>query len=117
MCVTTLKHLVILPYIPNTILKSRIKILIQCCFSNKNGEQRYQYLVIDRDKFHFVKNHSKYNHKYKQAEIIAALDFFYLQHNCPIWWTGVSTNDCYSNGYAFCSATCRFVSTRLWSLM
>ena len=36
--------------IQHTLLKSRIKELIQCCFKNKNGEQRYQYFVVCRDK-------------------------------------------------------------------
>jgi len=41
----------------------------------RNGEQRYQYLVIGRVKYCFVKNHSKANNKYKQDEIIQMLDF------------------------------------------
>ena len=56
--------------ITHTLLTSRIKELIQLCFSKKNGEQMYQYLVIDRDKSYFVKSHSKSNNKYKQSEII-----------------------------------------------
>jgi len=36
--------------ISHRLLKSRIKELIQRCFSKKNGEQRYQYLAIGRDK-------------------------------------------------------------------
>jgi len=47
--------------IPHTLLKSRIKELIQHCFSKKNGEQRYQYLVIGRDNSWLVKSHSKFN--------------------------------------------------------
>ena len=43
------------------LLKSSIKELIQRCFSKKNGEQRYQYLVIGRDKSYFVKSDSKSN--------------------------------------------------------
>ena len=60
--------------IPHTLLKSRNKELIQRCFSKKNGEQRYQYLVIGRDKWCFVNSHSKANNKYKQDEIIQMLD-------------------------------------------
>ena len=41
--------------IPHMLLKSGIKELIHCCFSKKNGKQRYQYLVIGRDKSYFVK--------------------------------------------------------------
>ena len=60
--------------IPHTEQKSRIKELIECCFSKKNGEQRYQYLVIGRDKSYSVNSHSKSNPKYKQDEIIQMLD-------------------------------------------
>ena len=35
--------------IPHTLLKLRIKELIQRCCSKKNVEQRYQYIVIGRD--------------------------------------------------------------------
>ena len=52
------------------LLKSRIKELIQRCFPKKNGEHRDEYLVIGRDKYCFVKSHSKSNNKYKQNESI-----------------------------------------------
>jgi len=58
------------------IYNNRIIIeLIQRCFSKKNVEQMYQYLVSCRDKTYFVKNYSKSNNKYKQDEIIQMLDF------------------------------------------
>ena len=41
--------------ISHMLLKSRIKELIQRCFSKKNGEQRYQYLVIGRGKSYLIK--------------------------------------------------------------
>jgi hypothetical protein len=56
--------------IPHTLLKSRIKEVIQYCFSKKNGEQRYRYLVIGRDKSYIVKGHSKSYNEYQQDEII-----------------------------------------------
>ena len=61
--------------IPHTLLTSRIKKMIQHYLSRKNGEQTYQYLVIDRDKSYFVKSLSLSNNKYKQDEIIQMLDF------------------------------------------
>ena len=84
--------------IPHTLLKSRIKELIQRCFSKKNGEQMYQYLVIGRDKSYFVKSHPKSSNKYKQDEIIQMLDFLIDNIYCSVWGTGVSTNDWYSSG-------------------
>jgi hypothetical protein len=50
--VSAIKHLISLPFIPPfhiLLLKSKIKELIQRCFSKKNGKERYQYLVIGRD--------------------------------------------------------------------
>ena len=49
--------------------------MVQRCFSKKNREERYQYLVIGRDRSYFVKSHSKSNNKYKQDEIIQILGF------------------------------------------
>ena len=64
------------PTYATKIYNNRIIIeLIQRCFSKKNGEQMYQYLVICRDKIYFVKGYSKSNNKYKQDEIIQMLDF------------------------------------------
>ena len=49
--------------------------MVQRYFSKKNEEQRYQYLVIGRDKSYFVKSHSRSNNEYKQDDIIQRLDF------------------------------------------
>jgi len=67
-------------------LKSKMKELIQCCFSKKDGEQRYQYFVICRDKSYFVKRNSKSNNKYKQDEIIQM--FYFLIDNIFVLFDG-----------------------------
>ena len=42
--------------IPHLKLKARLRELVQLCFNKKkNGQRRYKYLVIGRDKSHFVK--------------------------------------------------------------
>ena len=79
--------------IPHTLLESSIKELIQRWFSKKKEEQRYQYLVIGRDKSYFVKSTSKSSKKYKQDEIIKNKDiklaqsfnssFFYIDDVLP----------------------------------
>ena len=61
--------------ITHTLLKSKIKELNQRCFSQKNGEQRYQYLDAGRYKYCFVKSHWKANNTYKQDEIIQMFNF------------------------------------------
>jgi hypothetical protein len=77
--------------IPYTLLESSIKELIQRWFSKKKEEQRYQYLVIGRDKSYFVKSTSKSSKKYD--EIIKSKDiklaqsfnssFFYIDDVLP----------------------------------
>merc|ERR1711860_20912 len=62
--------------IPHAKLQSRLTDPIKRCFLKKNGERRYQYLVIGRDNAYFVKRHSKSNNKYTENEIIRMLDFF-----------------------------------------
>ena len=41
----------------------------------KNGERRYKYLVLGRDKPYFVKNHSDSKKKYSEVDIIRMLEF------------------------------------------
>jgi hypothetical protein len=100
--------------IPHKLLKSRIKELIQRCFSKKNGEQRYQYLVIGRDKSYIVKSHSKSNNKYIQEEIIQMLSF--LIDNIFVLFCARMFHQmiCIPMGTK-CSVTRRFVYMRLWS--
>jgi hypothetical protein len=54
-CINTFDFSILYTTISYRLLKSRIKELIQRCFSKKNGEQRYQYLVIGRGKSYFIK--------------------------------------------------------------
>ena len=41
--------------IPHSKLKDRLKELVQLCFINKNGQLRYKYLVLGRDRSYCVK--------------------------------------------------------------
>ena len=42
---------------------------------NKNGQCRYKYLVLGRDKSYFVKDHSDSKQKFTEDEIISMLEF------------------------------------------
>ena len=44
--------------IPHSKLKDKLKELVLLCFVKKNGQSRYKYLVLKRNKSYFVKNHS-----------------------------------------------------------
>ena len=53
-----LKHLISLPStttIPHSKLKDKLRELVQLCFIKKNGQCRYKYLVVGRDRSYFVK--------------------------------------------------------------
>ena len=41
--------------IPHSKLKDRLRELVQLCFIKKNGQRRYKYLVLGRDRSWFVK--------------------------------------------------------------
>jgi hypothetical protein len=40
--------------IPHSKLKDKLRELVQLCFIKKNGQRRYKYLVIGRDRSYFV---------------------------------------------------------------
>jgi hypothetical protein len=43
--------------IPHSKLKDTLRELVQLCFIIKNGQRRYKYLVLGRDRFYLVKHH------------------------------------------------------------
>ena len=47
--------------IPHSKLKDKLKELVLLCLIKKNGQRRYKYLVLGRDRSYFVKNHSDSN--------------------------------------------------------
>ena len=61
--------------IPHSKLKEKLNELVQLCFMKKNGERRYRYLVLGKDKPYFVKNHSDSKKKYSEVDIIRMLEF------------------------------------------
>ena len=63
--------------IPHFKLKDKLKELVMLCFLKKNGQRRYNYLVLwRRDKSYFVNNHSDSNkQKISNSDNIKMLDF------------------------------------------
>ena len=61
--------------ISHTKLKDELKEFVLLCFIKKNGQRRYRYLVLGRDKSYFVKDHSDLNQKFSETDIIKMLDF------------------------------------------
>jgi len=54
---------------------------------NKNGQRRYKYLVLGRDKSYFVKNHSDSTRKFSETDIIKVLEFLIDNIFFYVWWT------------------------------
>ena len=60
--------------IPHSKLKDRLWELVQLCFIKKNGQRRYKYLVLGRDRSYFVKHHSDYTKKLSVTDIFNMLE-------------------------------------------
>ena len=61
--------------IPHDKLKSRLFQIHDNCFLNKNGTQKYKFLVIGKQDTYFVRNHSDCSHKYSEVDIKSMLGF------------------------------------------
>ena len=61
--------------IPHSKLKDKLKELVLLYFVKQNGQRRYKYLVLGRNKSYFVKDHSDSNKKFSESDIIKMLDF------------------------------------------
>jgi hypothetical protein len=44
------------------MLKDKLKELVQMCSIEKKGERRYEYIVLERDTSHFVKEKIRARH-------------------------------------------------------
>jgi hypothetical protein len=60
--------------IPHSNLKDTLKELVQLCFITKNGQRKYKYLVLGRDRFYFVKHHSDSTKKFSETDIFNMLE-------------------------------------------
>ena len=49
--------------------------MVQLCFIKKNGQRRYKYLVLGRDRPYFVKHHSDSTKKFSETDIFNMLGF------------------------------------------
>ena len=56
-------------------LKSRLTTIIRNSFNHKNGNRKYKFLVLGRERPYFVKEHSDSKNKYTEDDIINMLEF------------------------------------------
>ena len=61
--------------IPHQKLKSRLASIIRNSFIHKNGNRRYNYLVLGREGPYFVSEHSDSKSKYTEEDIVRMLEF------------------------------------------
>ena len=74
----------------------RAWIIVQLCFIQKNGQRKYKYLVLGRNKSYFVKETLWLYQKviwnwYHQNDRV-----FDWHHICDVWWTCFSADSWYS---------------------
>jgi hypothetical protein len=72
--------------IPYNKLKFLLFQIINSCFLNKNGTQKYKCLVIEKQDTYFVRHHSDSPYKYSEAGIKDELDS--LVHNIYVVFGG-----------------------------
>ena len=61
--------------IPHDKFKSKLKEIINQCFFHKNGNRRFQYVVIDYKDTYFIRDHSDASQKYSDADVIKMLKY------------------------------------------
>jgi hypothetical protein len=73
--------------IPHSKLKDRLKELVQLCFINKNGQLRYKYLVLGRDRSYCVKKKTPlwFYRKVVWNWYDQHVRVFDWQHICYLW--------------------------------
>jgi hypothetical protein len=98
--------------IPHSKLKDRLRELVQQCFIKKNGQRRYKYLVLGRDRSWFAKKKPKQSDstkKFSENESLTCSRFWlttYLLCLVDSWHTyGLQT-------VLLFSPTCSFIRMR-----
>jgi hypothetical protein len=61
--------------IPHSELKDKLRELVQLCFIKRNGQRRYKYLALGRDRSYFVRHHSDSTKKFSETDIFNMLEF------------------------------------------
>jgi hypothetical protein len=95
-------------------LKDKLKELVQLCFIKKNGQRRYKYLVLGRDRSYFVKHHSDSYKRFSETDIFNMLEFLIDNIFCYVWWTCFSTDSRHTYGCNLCSSSRRLVPLFVW---
>ena len=73
--IKTFDFLTLYTTIPHDKLKERLKDLLHNAFYKKNGNRRYKYIAITKQRVYFVKNHTDTKKHYSEEEIYNMLAF------------------------------------------
>ena len=60
--------------IPHSKLNDKLRELVQLCFIEMNGQRRYKYLVLGRDRSYLVKHHSDSTKRFSETDIFNMLE-------------------------------------------
>ena len=115
-CNSTFDFSTLYTTIPHSKLKDKLRELIQLCFINKNGQRRYHYLVLGRDRSYFVKKKKQlrfyqnilwiWHHQHVRV--------FDWQYICYLRWAYFSTDSGHTYGYKLCTSSRRLVPLFVW---
>ena len=110
----SIKHLTSLPS-AQLFLTLSWRELVQLCLIKKNGQRRYKYLVLGKDKSYFVKKNPLWFYQkvlwswyYQHARVFDWKHIYYL------WWRCFSTDSRHTYGYKVCSYSRRLVPLFAW---
>jgi hypothetical protein len=112
-----LKHLISLPFTRLFLtlkLKDKLRELVQLCFIKKNGQRRYKYLVLGRDRSYFVKHHSDSTKKFSETDIFNMLEFLIDNIFAMFGLTCFSIDSRHTYGYQLCASSRRLVPLFVW---
>ena len=70
--------------IPHDKLKSKLKGIINHCFFHKDGNHRYQYVVLGFPDTYFVQEHSDAPQKYSDVDVIKMLEYL-IDNILSVW--------------------------------
>jgi hypothetical protein len=115
--ITTFDFSILYTTIPHSKLKNKLRELVQLCFIKKNGQRRYKYLVLGRDRSYFVKHHSDSTKRFSETDFFNMLEFLIDNIFCYVWWTCFSTDSPHTYGYKLCSSSRRLVPLFVWSTL
>jgi len=87
-------------------VKDKLRKLVQLCFIKKNGQHRYKYLVLGRDRSCFVKRHSDSTKKFSETDIFNNLEFL-IDSIFVVFGGHVFQDSRHTYGYKLCSSSRR----------